>query len=36
MEVLHEPIFWVQSKHKTQTTIQFFGFLFILTYQNVF
>ena len=34
--VFHEPIFWAQSKHKTQTTMQFFGFLFFLTYQNAF
>ena len=26
--VFHEPIFWAQSKHKTQTAKQFFGFLF--------
>jgi hypothetical protein len=34
--VFHEPIFWAQSKHKTQTAMQFFGFLFFLTYQNAF
>jgi hypothetical protein len=28
--------FWAQSKHKTQTAMQFFGFLFFLTYQNAF
>ena len=31
--VFHEPIFWTQSKHETQTAMQFFGFLFFLTYQ---
>jgi hypothetical protein len=34
--VFHEPIFWVQSKDKTQTTMQFFGFLFFLTYKMYF
>jgi hypothetical protein len=30
------PFFLAQSKHKTQTTMQFFGFLFFLTYQDAF
>jgi hypothetical protein len=34
--VFHEPFFLAQSKHKTQTAMQFFGFLFFLTYQNAF
>ncbi len=34
--VFHEPIFWVQSKDKTQAAMQFFGFLFFLTYKMYF